>query len=84
MKGFFEKEKLDTNTYRRFRIVDRDTNQFLEYSYQGNTNSNSIQVTPQKATVWCRNDYLGMSRHPELGIRSHHVSLIVKSQLDVI
>ena len=68
-EGFFEKkikEKLDTNTYRRFRIVDRDANQFPECSYQGNTNSDSIQVIPQKATVWCSNDYLGMSRHPEV------------------
>ena len=68
-EGFFDKkikEKLDTNTYRRFRIVDRDANQFPECSYQGNTNSNSIQTIPQKATVWCSNDYLGMSRHPDV------------------
>ena len=66
-EGFFEKkikEKLDTNTYRRFNIVDRVASKFPECAYQGRTNSNIDFVEPKKATVWCSNDYLGMSRHP--------------------
>ena len=66
-EGFFEnkiKEKLDSNTYRRFNIVDRVAHKFPECAYQGRTNCDTDFVEPRKATVWCSNDYLGMSRHP--------------------
>lgn len=54
-----EKKKKD-DTYRIFKKVNRLAESFphaKDFSY--NTQGKNI-------TVWCSNDYLGMSRHPEV------------------
>lgn len=50
-------KKKDDHSYRVFRKVNRNAKQFpmaKDYSYSSN---------PSDITVWCSNDYLGMSRH---------------------
>ncbi|XP_002154275.1 5-aminolevulinate synthase, erythroid-specific, mitochondrial isoform X1 [Hydra vulgaris] len=58
--GFFEnmiQKKLDDHSYRVFRKVNRDANKFpLGEDF-------SFSDEPKPVTVWCSNDYLGMSRH---------------------
>lgn len=52
-----EKKKQD-HSYRVFRKMNRKANNFpmaADYTYQRE---------PENVTVWCSNDYLGMSRHP--------------------
>uniref|UniRef100_H2YQT0 5-aminolevulinate synthase n=1 Tax=Ciona savignyi TaxID=51511 RepID=H2YQT0_CIOSA len=60
--GFMEgkiQEKKDDHSYRVFKKVNRraDTFPFAE---------DHTSVDPQKVSVWCSNDYLGMSRHPKV------------------
>jgi len=61
--GAFYDEKLKAkkvdNSYRVFKKVSRCASSFpsaMEYS----------AVEPQDITVWCSNDYLGMSWHPRV------------------
>jgi len=55
-----ETKKAD-NTYRVFKKVNRLANNFPHArSYMDNL------VDSEKVMVWCSNDYLGMSRHPEV------------------
>ena len=57
--GEIDKKKND-DTYRIFKKVNRLAGAFphaLDYS---NT------MAGKDVTVWCSNDYLGMSRHPEV------------------
>lgn len=54
-----EKKKKD-DTYRIFKKVNRLAGAFphaLDYS---------STMEGKDVTVWCSNDYLGMSRHPEV------------------
>lgn len=57
--GEIEKKKQD-NTYRIFKRVNRLAESFP----QAKDYSNSLEG--KDVTVWCSNDYLGMSRHPEV------------------
>ncbi|XP_033943393.1 5-aminolevulinate synthase, erythroid-specific, mitochondrial [Pseudochaenichthys georgianus] len=61
---FMEKisEKKKDHTYRVFKMVNRSAEVFPfaeDYSLSGRGGS--------QVSVWCSNDYLGMSRHPVLG-----------------
>ena len=55
-KGEMDKKKRD-GTYRVFPRVDRKAMQF-PYARD--------RITDSDITVWCSNDYLGMSRHPKV------------------
>ncbi|XP_040009632.1 5-aminolevulinate synthase, erythroid-specific, mitochondrial isoform X1 [Xiphias gladius] len=60
---FIEKiaEKKKDHTYRVFKTVNRSTEVFPfaeDYSVSGREGS--------QVSVWCSNDYLGMSRHPQV------------------
>lgn len=60
---FIEKiaEKKDDHTYRVFKTVNRSAEVFPfaeDYSISGREGS--------QVSVWCSNDYLGMSRHPQV------------------
>ncbi|XP_062975523.1 5-aminolevulinate synthase, erythroid-specific, mitochondrial isoform X2 [Elgaria multicarinata webbii] len=62
--GFFEDKiqaKKQDHTYRVFKTVNRraDDYPFAE-DYSGS------QVEAREVSVWCSNDYLGMSRHPRV------------------
>ncbi|XP_067287407.1 5-aminolevulinate synthase, nonspecific, mitochondrial [Pseudorasbora parva] len=61
---FFEKkieEKKDDHTYRVFKTVNRRATEFpMADDY---TESLSFR---RNVSVWCSNDYLGMSRHPQV------------------
>lgn len=65
--GFFGtkiKAKMDDNSYRRFRILARSANQFPVAKHFKDT---AVGVEDgNDVTVWCSNDYLGMSKHPEV------------------
>ncbi|XP_038668576.1 5-aminolevulinate synthase, nonspecific, mitochondrial-like [Scyliorhinus canicula] len=59
--GFFEKkidEKKKDHTYRVFKTVNRRADVFP----MADDYSNSVSVK-KEVSVWCSNDYLGMSRH---------------------
>ena len=67
--GFFDgkiSEKKQDHTYRVFKTVNRSADVFPfaeDYSVSGREGA--------QVSVWCSNDYLGMSRHPRVlqGIR---------------
>lgn len=62
--GFFSEkiaEKMKDHTYRVFKTVNRSAEAFpfaQDYSVSGRDTS--------QVSVWCSNDYLGMSRHPQV------------------
>lgn len=60
---FFEKkidEKKNDHTYRVFKTVNRRAQLFpMADDYSGS-------VSRKQVSVWCSNDYLGMSRHPRV------------------
>ncbi|XP_055077673.1 5-aminolevulinate synthase, nonspecific, mitochondrial [Periophthalmus magnuspinnatus] len=61
---FFEKkieEKKSDHTYRVFKTVNRLANEFP----MANDFSESLE-DKRDVSVWCSNDYLGMSRHPRV------------------
>ncbi|CAH2312654.1 5-aminolevulinate synthase, nonspecific, mitochondrial [Pelobates cultripes] len=61
---FFEKkieEKKNDHTYRVFKTVNRRAQVFP----MADDYSNSL-ITKKSVSVWCSNDYLGMSRHPKV------------------
>lgn len=69
IKGYdfesFFSQKIETkkadNTYRIFKKVNRLADNFPHArSYTDNL------VDSEKVMVWCSNDYLGMSRHPDV------------------
>merc|ERR1719415_360250 len=55
--GEIEKKKLD-HSYRVFKKVMRDAEKFPE--------AKEFTRFPKDITVWCSNDYLGMSAHPKV------------------
>nr|XP_023660846.1 5-aminolevulinate synthase, nonspecific, mitochondrial-like isoform X2 [Paramormyrops kingsleyae] len=61
---FFEKkieDKKKDHSYRVFKTVNRKADHFpMAYDY-----SDSLSL-PREVSVWCSNDYLGMSRHPRV------------------
>ncbi|VDD83255.1 unnamed protein product [Mesocestoides corti] len=60
--AFFEEQlekKRTTATYRVFRRILRDVN---DYPFADDFSTGE----PQRINVWCSNDYLGMSRHPKV------------------
>ncbi|XP_053576994.1 5-aminolevulinate synthase, non-specific, mitochondrial [Bombina bombina] len=62
--NFFEKkieEKKNDHTYRVFKTVNRRAQSFP----MADDYSNSL-ITKKSVSVWCSNDYLGMSRHPKV------------------
>ncbi|KAM9326305.1 5-aminolevulinate synthase, non-specific, mitochondrial [Gastrophryne carolinensis] len=61
---FFEKkieEKKNDHTYRVFKTVNRRAQVFP----MADDYSNSL-ISKKSVSVWCSNDYLGMSRHPKV------------------
>ncbi|XP_055485699.1 5-aminolevulinate synthase, non-specific, mitochondrial [Psammomys obesus] len=61
---FFEKkidEKKNDHTYRVFKTVNRKAQTFP----MADDYTDSL-VTKKQVSVWCSNDYLGMSRHPRV------------------
>ncbi|XP_077459573.1 5-aminolevulinate synthase, non-specific, mitochondrial [Stigmatopora argus] len=62
--GFFEKkieEKKSDHTYRVFKTVNRLANEFpMADDFTGSLEEK------RDVSVWCSNDYLGMSRHPRV------------------
>ncbi|XP_077385246.1 5-aminolevulinate synthase, non-specific, mitochondrial [Festucalex cinctus] len=62
--GFFEKkieEKKSDHTYRVFKTVNRLANEFpMADDFTGSLEEK------REVSVWCSNDYLGMSRHPRV------------------
>ena len=57
-------KKVQDNTYRRFRVLTRSANQFPSAKHF--TGSSAKLKDRGDVTVWCSNDYLGMSKHPEV------------------
>nr|XP_015203829.1 PREDICTED: 5-aminolevulinate synthase, nonspecific, mitochondrial isoform X2 [Lepisosteus oculatus] len=61
---FFEKKieaKKNDHTYRVFKTVNRRAETFpMADDYSGS------QASKKEVSVWCSNDYLGMSRHPRV------------------
>ena len=53
-------QKKADNSYRIFKRVNRSANDF---PHAQDFSSSSKE---EKITVWCSNDYLGMSRHPKV------------------
>ncbi|XP_021495555.1 5-aminolevulinate synthase, non-specific, mitochondrial [Meriones unguiculatus] len=61
---FFEKkidEKKNDHTYRVFKTVNRKAQTFP----MADDYTDSL-ITKKQVSVWCSNDYLGMSRHPRV------------------
>lgn len=61
---FFEKkieEKKQDHTYRVFKTVNRRATEFP----MADDYSESLSFR-KSVSVWCSNDYLGMSRHPQV------------------
>lgn len=61
---FFEKkidEKKNDHTYRVFKTVNRRAQIFP----MADDYTDSL-ITKKQVSVWCSNDYLGMSRHPRV------------------
>lgn len=54
-------EKIDTNTYRQFRVVSRDVETFPGVKVVDDPSQ--AQAIARDVTVWCSNDYLGMGQH---------------------
>ena len=66
-QNFFQDKiqaKKKTESYRQFRVVQRNTSSFPIANVIDNSNHNHCDSRP--ITVWCSNDYLGMSSHPKV------------------
>ncbi|KAG7257037.1 hypothetical protein CRUP_014864 [Coryphaenoides rupestris] len=81
--GFFE-DKIETkkrdHTYRVFKMVTRNAASFpLRTTTHHHHHRYNSQATRRAVSVWCSNDYLGMSRHPSVlnavtdALRAHGV-----------
>ena len=64
----FFKDKIDTkrkdNSYRTFRVMARQARQFPRANHY--PEPNTAYEDGRDVTVWCSNDYMGMSKHPEV------------------
>ena len=63
-ENFFGKkiqEKIDTNTYRKFRVVNRSVETFPGVKVVDDPSQ--ADTMARDVTVWCSNDYLGMGQH---------------------
>ena len=72
-KSFFNKELKkfkDLGLYRKFKEIDRPINKFPKADENNKGNSRDVEV-------WCTNDYLNMSQHPEV------VNETVKTLLEI-
>ena len=57
-------DKKNDKTYRQFRVLARNANHFPTAKHFKDT---SVPVEDGRdITVWCSNDYMGMSKHPEV------------------
>ena len=56
--------KIDDNSYRRFRVLARSAGKFPSAKHFTSPNANLDEG--RDITVWCSNDYLGMSKHPRV------------------
>eukprot|EP00042_Codosiga_hollandica_P053288 m.694333 g.694333 ORF g.694333 m.694333 type:complete len:571 (-) comp58663_c0_seq9:100-1812(-) len=67
--GFFEhmvdKKKKD-NSYRIFNSVNRIAPEYPKSDTRTLVGVEQAAAAERKVTVWCSNDYLGMSRHPDV------------------
>jgi len=54
-------ERKDSKTYRVFNVVNRDAERFPEAD-----EFSLYKEGKRRIIVWCANDVLGMSRHPEV------------------
>ncbi|XP_030856003.1 5-aminolevulinate synthase, erythroid-specific, mitochondrial [Strongylocentrotus purpuratus] len=62
-KNLVDSKKAD-HTYRVFKRVNREAESFpYAYDFSGDRHVNAEGLS---VTVWCSNDYLGMSRHPKV------------------
>ena len=57
-------KKVQDNSYRKFRVLTRDANRFPSAKHF--SGSSAKLKDEGDVTVWCSNDYLGMSKHPEV------------------
>ena len=57
-------DKIDTNTYRQFRVVSRDVETFPGVKVVDDPSQ--AETSARDVTVWCSNDYLGMGQHQEV------------------
>jgi len=65
--AFFERKiqaKVDDNSYRRFRVLARSANKFPTAKHF--VDPKAPLEEGRDITVWCSNDYLGMSKHPKV------------------
>ena len=72
-KSFFDKEIKkfkDQGLYRNFKEIDRPINKFPKANENDGDNTRDVEV-------WCTNDYLNMSQHPEV------VNETVKTLLEI-
>lgn len=72
-KSFFNKELQkfkDQGLYRNFKEIDRPINKFPKADENDGENTRNVEV-------WCTNDYLNMSQHPEV------VNETVKTLLEI-
>ena len=72
-KSFFNKELQkfkDQGLYRNFKEIDRPINKFPKADENNGENTRDVEV-------WCTNDYLNMSQHPEV------VNETVKTLLEI-
>ena len=72
-KSFFNKELqkfIDQGLYRNFKEIDRPINKFPKADENNGENIRDVEV-------WCTNDYLNMSQHPEV------VNETVKTLLEI-
>lgn len=66
-KAFFNDKveaKRKDNSYRMFRVMARQADQFPHASHYPDPNMSYEEG--RNVTVWCSNDYMGMSKHPEV------------------
>ena len=57
--------KMNDNSYRRFRVLTRTADNFPTAKHFASPSSQDT-AQGEDITVWCSNDYLGMSKHPEV------------------